>query len=632
MSNVFNRFFALVLILLSVIEVNAQSASCQEDVCSLFGLSMENEIKSTVLIQGLDANNNLKQATGVLLNNTSYNGIGYILTSARFISSIPTSNHQGLEFFFNYEKDCSTNYIPPNPSLVTKKLTGATVLAIDAVSGGAPQTSDYCLLQLLDGPTQLQALGVCYSGWNTDSQIATNNFNVLHHPMGDIKKGTIGTNLQYISGNPDYYNMDLIAGHGGYENVSEGGSVYNYLNELVGNIFGSTGTGQNPCAPSSDYKLKIGSFYRHWINGNFQQWLDPNNTGNAMVGAYCPSLGNGGGGGAANPSWCFMDNGISLNGKNDAIVKVCPTNHFDVTTLTNGLWQCWVIHREQVPCEDGFDEEDEYQAAGKCFSLNGICSCEYFDWAVHIQEQDYFLGSVGPVYSKTYSYRTPDGPIFVGFDITDFPGLILVPGKYYSVSVGQLKASNWVYGNKMLYILPPDLNINNQNVAMDLYSMNDITIQNSTIAFPKEVATTHQIEILPSSNLLSGNYYIKQIDCNTFRMANSSASTLNNNPKSSNNINSQLEVKNDLKLNDDKNRPEIFKVYPNPTSNTFEVSYISQLPYSLHIYNMLGEMIESKTNIQVPYVSCDLTNQSSGIYLVKIVSGGRTLTKRVVRN
>jgi len=75
-------------------------------------------------------------------------------------------------------------------------------------------------------------------------------------------------------------------------------------------------------------------------------------------------------------------------------------------------------------------------------------------------------------------------------------------------------------------------------------------------------------------------------------------------------------------------------VFPNPNNGTFTISanLTAQQHVRISVTNMLGQEIAvvhdgvlGQNSLQV-----DLSNQASGVYLLNIVSGNQTITKRIV--
>lgn len=62
-------------------------------------------------------------------------------------------------------------------------------------------------------------------------------------------------------------------------------------------------------------------------------------------------------------------------------------------------------------------------------------------------------------------------------------------------------------------------------------------------------------------------------------------------------------------------------LYPNPNNGVFTVqSSISSQQYSVEIYNILGELVYSKPNIQNPTFNIDISSQVNGVYLYRLTA------------
>ncbi|MGZ3864709.1 MAG: T9SS type A sorting domain-containing protein [Bacteroidia bacterium] len=76
-----------------------------------------------------------------------------------------------------------------------------------------------------------------------------------------------------------------------------------------------------------------------------------------------------------------------------------------------------------------------------------------------------------------------------------------------------------------------------------------------------------------------------------------------------------------------------FSVYPNPTNGKFTVTFTRpQYKATIKVTSVLGEEVYSETFSSIEKQVIDLSNYPSGTYLVQIITGDNTVTKRVVKN
>nr|WP_294779361.1 endonuclease [uncultured Flavobacterium sp.] len=72
-------------------------------------------------------------------------------------------------------------------------------------------------------------------------------------------------------------------------------------------------------------------------------------------------------------------------------------------------------------------------------------------------------------------------------------------------------------------------------------------------------------------------------------------------------------------------------IYPNPSNGNFDIqSDYSEVPYSVEIFSFAGQKVFEKQNITSSEVS--VNHLSSGIYIIKIVKGEKTIFKKVIIN
>lgn len=78
-------------------------------------------------------------------------------------------------------------------------------------------------------------------------------------------------------------------------------------------------------------------------------------------------------------------------------------------------------------------------------------------------------------------------------------------------------------------------------------------------------------------------------------------------------------------------------VYPNPSTNgevNVELQFENASDVQIEVYNVAGELIRTKqvSNIKTSTEKLDLSQVESGMYLLKIISGGKVVNRRVVLN
>ena len=66
----------------------------------------------------------------------------------------------------------------------------------------------------------------------------------------------------------------------------------------------------------------------------------------------------------------------------------------------------------------------------------------------------------------------------------------------------------------------------------------------------------------------------------------------------------------------------------------FNVSMGTLIPKTILVYDLIGKIVCSKSEFQNNQSSIllDLSNVSTGVYFVKIVSENKTVTKRIIKN
>ncbi|MCK5137078.1 MAG: T9SS type A sorting domain-containing protein [Bacteroidales bacterium] len=240
--------------------------------------------------------------TGVLVNNTSYDGKPYVITAEHCINT--ENNAQRSVFVFNYESpECFGN-----DGSVAMSISGSELLAVgDSV--------DFCLVKLSVTPPD--SFDVYYTGWdlNNNQDFATTT---IHHPEGDVKKISYDSEAPSTPANiDDLPNSDIRDYHyfsywwikqwdiGSTEGGSSGSPLFNSDRRMIGSLSG----GRAKCGDSIGYdaendriiyrkifniddyytKLNVAWDYYPEDDRSLKPWLDPMNTGDEKIDGYHPT-------------------------------------------------------------------------------------------------------------------------------------------------------------------------------------------------------------------------------------------------------------------------------------------------------------------------------------------------------
>jgi len=75
--------------------------------------------------------------------------------------------------------------------------------------------------------------------------------------------------------------------------------------------------------------------------------------------------------------------------------------------------------------------------------------------------------------------------------------------------------------------------------------------------------------------------------------------------------------------------PEI-SVYPNPSTGIFTLETNIESPKEVIVYDILGNIVYSVSNVLTKYPQVDLSSKSKGVYFVKIISGDIIKVNRII--
>lgn len=239
--------------------------------------------------------------TGVLINNTSYDGSPYILTAEHCLNKQFYADRS--VFQFNY--DSPGCFGPDGP--LDMSISGAELLTTG-------DSIDFSLLELSELPPD--RFEVYYAGWDR-SDFQTTATKTIHHPWGDVKK--ISSDYQAPSkpaqaGDVPYSDLDdyhyfsywWIRGwdEGSTEAGSSGCPLFNADQKVIGTLSG----GIAKCGDSIGYdyekerviynkafnyddyytRFSFSWDYEEDKGRSLNTWLDPGNSGETILEGYEP--------------------------------------------------------------------------------------------------------------------------------------------------------------------------------------------------------------------------------------------------------------------------------------------------------------------------------------------------------
>lgn len=240
--------------------------------------------------------------TGVLVNNTAYDGTPYIITAQHCVGEDEFAER--TVFQFNYQSaDCFGEDGPLDMS----------VSAAELISVG--DSIDFSLVKLSLVPPA--SYGVFYAGWDRSPDLAAPT-TTIHHPQGDVKKISVADDALFIpEKQADVPYADLLDYHyfsywwikwwdiGTTEGGSSGGPLFSTEARVIGTLSG----GRARCGDSigynaeterviynnvfnyDDYYTRLGMAwdYEKEKGNELAQWLDPLNWDVRSLGGYNPT-------------------------------------------------------------------------------------------------------------------------------------------------------------------------------------------------------------------------------------------------------------------------------------------------------------------------------------------------------
>lgn len=238
---------------LNSLQPKAASAACQLDAVCYYNTAGVQSIASAVASMSYTKPNGLSYVcTGTLLNSRTP-GVPYFYSANHCISDQATASTLNTYWFW---ESAACNSATSSPQL-TALINGATLLYNDAVS-------DVLLLRLNDPAPA----GATFAGWNTTPVVAGTAFIGLHHPVGDLRKISLGTTTGQIVGSGNIPNgggyTSIVNSQGITEGGSSGSGLFVLSNtsgqyQLRGGLWGGGSSCTNPSA--TDYYSRFDLAY-----------------------------------------------------------------------------------------------------------------------------------------------------------------------------------------------------------------------------------------------------------------------------------------------------------------------------------------------------------------------------------
>ena len=240
--------------------------------------------------------------SGVLINNTAYDGTPYVLTAEHCINR-PYYADRSV-FVFNYESPSCFG----QEGSVSMSVSGSDTVAVG-------DSIDFSLVRLSVPPPD--SFGVYYAGWDR-SGFQTTGTSTIHHPWGDVKKISFDQNIPSTPAHQgDVPYTDLKDYHyfsywwirnwevGSTEGGSSGSPLLNGGQRVIGVLSGGVAkcgdsidydpeTGRviyNNAFNYDDYYTKLGVAWDYYGDAgpSLKPWLDPGQTGATTINGYHPT-------------------------------------------------------------------------------------------------------------------------------------------------------------------------------------------------------------------------------------------------------------------------------------------------------------------------------------------------------
>lgn len=531
--------------------------------------------------------------SGTLINNTSNDGTPYFITANHC-----SGGEGGWAFRFNWRSpnpSCSTATPSTNGSY-NQTVSGSIVRA-------SSSQSDMELVEITDASFFNNNPDVVWAGWNrSTSQEPVLNFGI-HHPSGDIQKvcrdddgatrqaiafnGNANTQMWYIT------EWEL----GVTEPGSSGSGLFNQEGQLIGMLSGGgaacTGTGNNG-QPDFYGRFGVAWGYGSSASTRLSDWLDPTNTGAVTLEQY-PVYDN--------DATVVLASGGNNSCYTDFMPEVALVNRGSLT-LTSAIITYSL---------DG-EADTVINWSGSLTNDNQVvvATPSYTDLATGAHTFNVSVASPNGVADENMANDT----YTLNFDIA--------PSYTTTQVVFNVTTDN--YGDETTWqLVDSSSNVVASGPAVD-YA--DHTTYQEIISIPS-LDECYSFSIFDS--------YGDGICCSwgngSYNLEDENGNVIISGGNFSNSESVVFTAKDALSIND-YSLEHLVDFYPNPVNNNLNIVFnnLSE-DVNFEMYNALGQQM-SKGSFDINNTShvLNMSQYQSGIYFIKLTSGSRSLTQKIVKD
>ena len=545
-------------------DLNA-AGKCNYDVDCIMGTidTLKDINKKAV---GLIIVNNNSHCTGALINSTNNNGTPYFLTANHCFSNPAT-------WSFRFK------WISPNPvcaqNLPSTNMTGHFTIS-GATLRARRAASDFCLVQINSAIPVSWDLK--WMGWDR-STVAPPSVFGIHHPAGAIMKVCADNGApSSLNNNGNYWRISDW-NQGVTEGGSSGSPLFNNQGRAVGQLWRGTAacSGLTDNGGSDDY----GRLDTSWNTGTtaatrLRDWLDPNNT-NAMTTDVYP------------------------------LVQVFATNaKVGLIGIASPL--CGLQINPSIKITN--NGSSNLTSATLKYTLNANPQIT-INWTGNLaqgQNIDVSLGQLtAAIGQNTLNaiIESPNGTVD-GFPEDNNTSINFSPVPQFETTQVIFQINTDSYGSETTWSIKDS---SSAIVAFGGPYANNATI-NQTITLPNDGCYTFEILDNAGDGICcqygNGSYSLKTPNNTTIIQGSNFGAV----QAIIFNANANLST-------DDFSKNNFLKVYPNPSSGIYNLSFDTATDFQFEVYNILGQSVkQGRANSN--QFEINLTENTAGIYLLKV--------------